>query len=57
MAKKTKKERETEVLEYRLAKEAKLIATWEKYGIPQNKIDMLKAKKEKHQEKLDKIKN
>jgi len=45
MAKKTKKERDTEILEYRIAKREELLFNWDKYGISQLKIDKLTAKK------------
>jgi len=54
---KTKKERDTEILEYKIAREEELIANWEKYGISQQKIDKLSAKKAKHDADLTKVKN
>ncbi|MBN1637324.1 MAG: hypothetical protein JW866_00020 [Ignavibacteriales bacterium] len=54
---KTKKKRDTEILEHKIAKEDKLIANWEKYNISQEKIDRMLAQRNKHAEKLDKVKN
>lgn len=53
MAKKTKKEKNIDILDYKIAKEEQLIENWEKYGISQTKVDKIKAKRDKH--KADKI--
>lgn len=52
---KTKKEKDIDILDYKIAQEEALIANWEKYGIAQNKIDKLKAKKDKHKNKKTEI--
>lgn len=57
MAKKTKDERDEEILEYRVAKAEELILNYEKYSISEDKIDKIKAKKDKHSEKLKKNKD
>ena len=54
MAKKTKKEKNIEILDYKIAKEEALLVEWEAHGISQRKIDKMEAKKEKH--KADKVK-
>jgi len=54
---KTKKQRETEIMEYKIAKEEQLITNWGTYNISQKKIDALTAKKVKHEADLVKVKN
>jgi len=54
MAKKTKKEKNIDILDYKIAKEEALLEEWETHGISQRKIDKMKAKRDKH--KADKVK-
>ncbi len=54
MAKKTKKEKNIDILDYKIAKEEALLEEWEAHGISQRKIEKMKAKKDKHKD--DKVK-
>ena len=49
MAKKTKKERGSEILEYRIEKEKQLAKDWKEFGISQHKIDRIEAKQARHE--------
>ena len=49
MAKKTKHERDLEILDYKINKEKQLVKDWKKYDINQKKIDALEAKQAKHE--------
>jgi len=49
MAKKTKHERDLEILDYKINKEKQLVKDWKKYDINQKKIDALEAKLTRHE--------
>jgi len=49
MTKKTKHERDLEILDYKINKEKQLVKDWKKYDIDQKKIDALEAKQAKHE--------
>ena len=52
MAKKTKKEKNCDNLNYKIDKEKELLKNWKKHGISQNKIDRMEAKQAKHEAEL-----
>ena len=56
MAEQTQKERDIEILEYKIEDTAHLIANYMQNGIHQDKIDMLEAKKAIYEDNLEKIK-
>jgi len=49
MVKKTKHERDLEILDYKINKEKQLVKDWKKYDIDKKKIDALEAKQAKHE--------
>ena len=52
MAKKTKKEKNVDNLNYKIDKEKELLKNWKKFDISQNKIDKMEAKQAKHEADL-----
>ena len=52
MAKRTKKEKICDYLNYKIDKETELLKNWKKFDISQHKIDRMEAKQAKHEDDL-----
>ena len=52
MAKKTYKEKNVDLLKFKIKREKELAKNWKKFDISQKKIDKIEAKEAKHTEEL-----